>query len=193
MHSPFSPSWLRRPRRTGYGSSSDSCALFQVTFVLAVQIARAWFQQQIHKAFHYVYLPSRPQNPNNKTPKKDCFHSKYYPPFFFQLMYTRVTYEVTWSKSKRLRRMTHEAALRTVFPAKKGAKRHTKHLVSVSMCYSRHLDGIPKKLHFSRQLPLICMQRFQHAHWLRRRQLIPNCVESWNWMQKVEWIAESWN
>ena len=112
---------------------------------------------------------------------------------FFWLMCTRVTYKVTWSKSKRLRWMTHEAAFRTAFPAKKGAKRHTKHLVSVSMCYSRHLDGIPKKWHFSRQLPLICMQKFQHAHWLRRCQLIPNCVESWNWMQKVKWIAESWN
>ena len=31
--------------------------------------------------------------------------------------------------------MTHEAAFRTVFPAKKGTKRHSKHLVSVSMRY----------------------------------------------------------
>ena len=36
----------------------------------------------------------------------------------------------------------------TVFPAKKGTKRHTMHLVSVSMCYPRHLDGIPKKVTF---------------------------------------------
>ena len=41
--------------------------------------------------------------------------------------------------------MTHEAAFRTVFPAKKGTKRHTKQLVPVSMCYPRYLDGIPKK------------------------------------------------
>ena len=49
--------------------------------------------------------------------------------------------------------MTHEAAFRTVFPAKKGTKRHSKHLISVSMCYLRHLDGIPKKWPSSRQLP----------------------------------------
>ena len=41
--------------------------------------------------------------------------------------------------------MPHEAEFRTVFPAKKRTKRHTKHLVSVSMCHPRHLDGIPKK------------------------------------------------
>ena len=68
-------------------------------------------------------------------------------------MYTRATYQVTWSKSKRLWQMTHEAAFRTVFPAKKGTKRHSKHLISVSMSYLRHLDGIPKKWLSSRQLP----------------------------------------
>ena len=41
--------------------------------------------------------------------------------------------------------MTRKAAFRTVFPARKGTERHTKHLVSVSMCYPRHLDGIPLK------------------------------------------------
>ena len=30
------------------------------------------------------------------------------------------------------------------------------------------------------------MQKFQHAHWLRARQLIPNSAENWNWVQKVE-------
>ena len=49
--------------------------------------------------------------------------------------------------------MTHEAAIRTVFPAKKSTKRHKKHLVSVSTCYPRHLDGIPKKWPSSRRLP----------------------------------------
>ena len=39
-------------------------------------------------------------------------------------------------------------------PAKKDTKRHTKHLVSVSMCYPRHLDGIPKKWPFSCQSPI---------------------------------------
>ena len=67
-------------------------------------------------------------------------------------MYTREKYNVTWSKSKLLRRMTHEAAFRRVFPAKKGTKRHSKHIVSVSMRYPRHLDGIPKKWPVSRQL-----------------------------------------
>ena len=38
--------------------------------------------------------------------------------------------------------MTHEAAFRDSFPVKKGTKRHTKHLVSVSMCYPRHLNGV---------------------------------------------------
>ena len=33
---------------------------------------------------------------------------------------------------------------RTVFQAKKGTKRHSKHLVSVSMYYLRHFIGIPK-------------------------------------------------
>ena len=41
--------------------------------------------------------------------------------------------------------MTHEAAIRTVFQAKKGTKMRSKHLIYVSMCYLRHLDGIPKK------------------------------------------------
>ena len=50
--------------------------------------------------------------------------------------------KVTWSKSKHFRRMTHEAAFKTVFPAKKSTKRYSKHIVSVSMCYLRHLDGI---------------------------------------------------
>ena len=49
--------------------------------------------------------------------------------------------------------MTHVFAFRTVFPAKKGTKRRSKHLISVSMCYLWHLDGIPKKRSFSRQLP----------------------------------------
>ena len=49
----------------GRGSSSDSRTLFR--FVLAVQIARTWFNQQIHEPFHYVHLPSRPQNPNNQN------------------------------------------------------------------------------------------------------------------------------
>ena len=52
-----------------------------------------------------------------------------------------------------LRRMTYQAAFRTVLPAKKGTKRHSKHLVSVSMCYLEHLDGIPKKLPYSHQFP----------------------------------------
>ena len=41
-------------------------------------------------------------------------------------------------------------------PAKKDTKRHTKHLVSVSMCYPRHLDGIPKKWPFSCHPLMIC-------------------------------------
>ena len=61
-------------------------------------------------------------------------------------MYTRVTCEVM--------RMTHEAASRTVFPAKKGTKRHSKHLVSVSMCKPRHLDGIPKECLLAVSYPL---------------------------------------
>ena len=52
--------------------------------------------------------------------------------------------------------MTHEASFRTVFPAKKDTKRHTKHLVSGSMCYPRHLDGIPKKWPFSCHPLMIC-------------------------------------
>ena len=50
--------------------------------------------------------------------------------------------------------MTHETSFRTFFPAKKDTKRHTKHLVSGSMCYPRHLDGIPKKWPFSCQSPI---------------------------------------
>ena len=48
--------------------------------------------------------------------------------------------------------MTHKAAFRTVFLAKKGTKRRTKHLVSVLMRCLRNLDGIPKKIPVSRQL-----------------------------------------
>ena len=40
--------------------------------------------------------------------------------------------------------MIQEAAIRIVLPAKKGTERHTKHLVSISVCYLGHLDGIPK-------------------------------------------------
>ena len=69
--------------------------------------------------------------------------------------------KVTWSKSKRLRRMTHEASFRTVFPAKKGTKRHSRLLVSVSMRYLRHLDDITEKWPCSLQLRRI--QSNQHA------------------------------
>ena len=84
-----------------------------------------------------------------------CFHSKYYPPYLLCLMYIRVTWR-SHDQNVRLRRMTCEAAFTKVFPAKKGTKRHTKHLVSVSMSYPRHLDGIPKKWPVSRRLSLIC-------------------------------------
>ena len=30
------------------------------------------------------------------------------------------------------------------------------------------------------------MQTFQHAHWLRTRQLIPNSAESWNWVLRTK-------
>ena len=33
---------------------------------------------------------------------------------------------------------------------------------------------------------IIYLQKSHYAHWLRTRQLIPNSVESWNWVQKVE-------
>ena len=49
--------------------------------------------------------------------------------------------------------MNYQAGFRTVFPAKKGTKRHSKQLAYVSMSYLGHLDGIPKKLPFSRQFP----------------------------------------
>ena len=62
--------------------------------------------------------------------------------------------KVTWSQSKFWEQMTHEAVFRTVFPATIGTKRHSKHLVSISRCYLWHLDGIPKKWPFNRQLPL---------------------------------------
>ena len=48
--------------------------------------------------------------------------------------------------------MTHEAAFKTVFRAKKGTKRRSRHLVSVLMCYLRYFDRIPKKWIFSRKL-----------------------------------------
>ena len=70
-------------------------------------------------------------------------------------IYIRVTWR-SHDQNVRLRRMTREAAFTKVFPAKKGTKRHTKHLVSVSMSYPRHLDGIPKKWPVSRRLSLIC-------------------------------------
>ena len=102
--------------------------------VLAVQIARAWFPQQVHKPFHYVHLLSRPQNPNNQTPKKNCFHSNYCPPYLLCLMYICVTYKVTGSKSKSLRRMTREAAFRTVLPMKKKAQRGIRGTLCLFQC-----------------------------------------------------------
>jgi len=35
------------------------------------------------------------------------------------------------------------------------------------------------------------MQNLQHADWLRESQIIPNSVESWNWVQelKIKFIA----
>ena len=102
-------------------------------FVLAVQIARAWFPQQVHKPFHYVHLLSRPQNPNNQTPKKNCFHSNYCPPYLLCLMYICVTCKVTGSKSKCFRRMTREAAFRTVLPVK---KRHKEAFEAPFVCFN---------------------------------------------------------
>ena len=37
-----------------------------------------------------------------------------------------------------------ELQLGPFYRRKKGTKRHTKHLISVLMCYLRRLDGIPK-------------------------------------------------
>ena len=50
--------------------------------------------------------------------------------------------------------MTHEAAFRTVFRAKKGTKKHSKYLISVSLCYLRYLDVIPKSDFLAVSYPL---------------------------------------
>ena len=121
-------------------------------FILAVQIARAWFNQQVHKPFHYVHLPSRPQNPNNQA-EIELLSLEVLPAIFTLHNVHTCDVKVTWSKSKRLRRMTHEVSFRTVFPAKKSTKRHSRLFVSVSMRYLRHLDGIPEKWSCSLQLP----------------------------------------
>ena len=50
--------------------------------------------------------------------------------------------------------MTHEAAITTVFWAKKATKRLSKYPVSVSVCYLRHLDSIPKMWPFKLSITL---------------------------------------
>ena len=101
-------------------------------FVLAVQIARAWFNQQVHKPFHYVHLPSRPQNPNNQT-EIELLSLEVLPAIFTLHNVDKCEVKVTWSKSKRLRRMTHEASFRTVFPAK---KRHKEAFEAPCICFN---------------------------------------------------------
>ena len=149
MHSPFSLSWLRQPRRKGYGSSSDSRALFRLRSSWRFKLPGPDFTNRfinpfIMFAFHRS-LKIRIIRPGNRTafPWLEVLSA-----IFTLLNVHTCDVKVTWSKSKRLWRMTHEATFRTVFPSKKGTKRHSKHLVS------RHLDGIPKKWLVSRQLPI---------------------------------------
>ena len=49
-------------------------------FFQAVQIARAWSQQQAPRPFHYFRLLSRPQKPKDRTPSSNCSHSHNYLP-----------------------------------------------------------------------------------------------------------------
>ena len=116
-------------------------------FFLAVQFARAGFHQQAAKPFHYFRLSSKPQNPKTWTRSSSCSYLHNYPPCL-------LTYDVSGHmiESKRLRRMSYEDAFKTAFRAKKGTKKHSKNLVSVSVCHLRYSDVIPKKWHFSRQL-----------------------------------------
>ena len=75
----------------------------------------------------------------------------YYTPCLLCLVYTRVTYQVTWSNSKRLRRMSYEAAFRTVFRAK---KRRKEAFEVPCFCFNvlpEVLRRYPKKWLFGRQ------------------------------------------
>ena len=121
-----------------------------IRFVLAVQIARVWLDQQAHKPYHYFHLIKiwiiRPRNWTALT-RNTVRH------ILFCEVYRRVTYRSYDQISKRLWRMNREVATRTVFRAEIGTRRCSKYLLSVSMCYLRHLDSIPRKWLFSRQLP----------------------------------------
>ena len=51
-------------------------------FDLAIQIAEiAWFNQQANKPFHRFRLSSRPQIPNNQSPKSNHSQPNNYPPY----------------------------------------------------------------------------------------------------------------
>ena len=149
MHSPFSLSWLRRPWRTGSWTPLTLALYFRLRSSWRFKLPGPDFNNRFIRTFiMFIFhrgLKIRIIRPRNRTA------------FTQSIIRHTCDVKVTWSKSKRLRRMTHEAAIRAVFPAKKGAKRHTKHLVSVSMCYPRHLDGISKRWPVSRQLPFRCI------------------------------------
>ena len=147
MHSPFvaflieASSWSSASSRTRF------------SFLLGGSNCQGLISPTGSKALSLFSSSIEVSKSENRTPSSNCLNSQYYLPCPLCILCTRVTYQVTWSNSKRLRPMIYWAALRTVFRAKKWSKKHSKFLISVSLCYLRYLDGIPKKCLFSRQLP----------------------------------------
>ena len=92
-------------------------------FVLAVQITRADLNNRLISPIIIFTLHRGLKIRMIRPRKMNWSHMNYYPPYLRCFVYTRVTYHVTWSNSKLLGKISHEAAFRTVFRAKKGTKR----------------------------------------------------------------------
>ena len=92
-------------------------------FVLAVQIARADLNNRLISPIIIFTLHRGLKIRMIRPRKMNWSHMNYYPLYLRCFVYTRVMYHVTWSNSKLLGQISHEAAFRTVFRAKKGTKR----------------------------------------------------------------------